>query len=339
MRAVSWGGMLAGLVIGLATGWSAATASDFENAFPEPWPSSQEPLLALPSPEDALPLGFTPPRTSWSEDPTPLIPPLRDDLRCDRCEAWTWKVLPDGLLYRSYAAGVKEPRFSSVYLYDAQRGWSWDNALGGRVGVVRHGTPGSVNAAGWQLDMEGAVFARLTPEEKDDLDASDYRFGVPFTWSDGQNAAKFGYYHISSHLGDEFLLKNPDYPRNNYVRDGLLWGLSREMTPETRIYGEAGWAFSTDGGAKPWEFHFGSEYARRSVDERKAAPFAAIHANLREEFNYDGNLNVLAGWQWLGRESGRAFRVALQYFRGKSSQYSFYDQRDRMVGGGLWFEY
>lgn len=252
---------------------------------------------------------------------------------------WVLQVLPDGLLYRSYAAGTKEPRFSSVYLYDDRNGWRWDSTLGGRVGVVRYGTEEASGASGWQLDMEGAVFARLLPHEKDDLESADFRFGVPLTWSDGSLSVKFGYYHISSHLGDEFLLKRPDYPRVNYVRDALLWGISKDLNPELRVYGETGWAYSFDGGAKPWEFQFGGEYAQTGDDDTLLKPFAAIHTNLRQEFNYGGNLNVVAGWQWTGSSSGRAFRVGLQYFRGKSSQYSFYQQRDRMVGGGLWFEY
>lgn len=288
-----------------------------------------------------LPAGFSPPPMHWqlevAADPidgTEIWAATDPD-----CEPWTYQVLPDGLLYRSYAAGVKESRISSAYLFDSKRGWYWDSTLGGRVGITRYGTKGARNAVGWQLDIEGAVMARLTPKEKDDLEAADFRFGVPITYSDGTLSHKFGYYHISSHLGDEFMLKNPDYPRKNYVRDGILYGLSKDVTPEWRVYGEAGWCFNADGGAKPWEFHFGSEYARQPVDDRKLVPFAAIHANLREEFNFDGSLNILAGWQWIGQESGRSYRLGMQYFRGKSSQYSFYEYRDRMIGGGMWFEY
>ena len=150
---------------------------------------------------------------------------------------------------------------------------------------------------------------------------------------------KFGYKHISSHLGDEFLIKNPGYPRVNYVRDGLLLGVSHYVEPELRVYGEAGWAYSVDGGAKPWEFQFGAEYTRPACDDRRLVPFAAINSHLRQEFNYGGSLNIVAGWQWLGRDSGRAYRFGMQYYRGKSSQFSFYEQRDRMLGGGMWFEY
>src|SRR5688572_2824331 len=40
---------------------------------------------------------------------------------------WTWQTLPDGVLYKAYRAGLKESRFSSVFLYDDTRGWIWDS--------------------------------------------------------------------------------------------------------------------------------------------------------------------------------------------------------------------
>jgi len=301
--------------------------------------SEELPIVPLTTPP-VLGTGHTVPP---AEDP-PIYEtyPLdhHSELASEQWEQWTWQDLPDGLMYRTYIAGVKEPRFSSAYLYDPNRGWFWDSTLGGRVGIVRYGTKEAANPVGWQLDIEGAVFARLRPEERDDLESSDYRFGIPLTHSDGRTAWKFGYYHISSHLGDEFMLKNPGYPRLNYVRDSLLFGVSHEVTPEIRTYGELGWAIiSHDGGAKPWEIQFGAEYQRQAPEPLKPAPFAAIHTHLREEFGFGGNVNILAGWSWLGEESGRAFRIGMQYFNGKSAQYSFYNKTDRLLGAGLWFDY
>jgi len=39
--------------------------------------------------------------------------------------------------------------------------------------------------------------------------ATDFRFGVPLTYGEGPWRTKFGFYHLSSHVGDEYLLKNP----------------------------------------------------------------------------------------------------------------------------------
>ena len=46
-----------------------------------------------------------------------------------------------------------------------------------------------------------------------------------------------------------------------------------------------------------------------------------------------------AGWQWRGRESDHLLRVGMQYFNGKSSQYSFFDEHEELIGLGLWYDY
>src|SRR4051812_37189413 len=43
---------------------------------------------------------------------------------------WTSQFLPDGLIYHSYLAGVKEPRFGSTWSSENDFGAMWDVALG-----------------------------------------------------------------------------------------------------------------------------------------------------------------------------------------------------------------
>ncbi len=118
-------------------------------------------------------------------------------------------MLPEGLLYRSYLAGEKEPRFQFVPMVERDRGLIFEAALGGRAGLLRYGNASAIRPEGWQFDIEGAVFARVDPEEESDLEAADFRAGFLSTWRYGGNAWKAGYYHLSSHVGDEFLIKNP----------------------------------------------------------------------------------------------------------------------------------
>ncbi len=108
----------------------------------------------------------------------------------------------------------------------------WDVALGGRVGgIIRYGTSNAVWPEGWQFDIEGAGFPRLTLDENRDLISADFRFGTPLTYRRGVWEAKFGYYHLSSHLGDEFMLSHPGIERLNYVRDSLLLGWAISSQP------------------------------------------------------------------------------------------------------------
>jgi hypothetical protein len=254
-------------------------------------------------------------------------------------EAWTVQCMPDGLIYHSYLAGVKEPRFASVWSDEEDFGSVWDVAIGGRLGIVRWGTSGCDRPDGWQVDMEGAVFPRLDPiAESTPLIACDFRAGIPLTYGCGPLHFKLEYYHISSHLGDEFMLENPDVRRINYSRDTLSFGLGYYWTEALRLYGEIGFAPSAVGGAEPWDVQFGVDFSP-PYTPRRGSPFVALNAHLREDVEFNGNFVAQAGWQWRRRPSGGVFRLGLQYFTGKNEQYEFYSDSESRLGYGLWCDY
>lgn len=289
------------------------------NSQPPKWDNSQ----AQPSPlEEKLPqnpmdLG----------EPIPLKP-----------QPWTWQLLPEGLIYRSYLAGVKEPRCGIAFNHDVHYGWIWDISLGARLGVIRYGSEDPLHPEGIQLDFEGAALLRIDPEEERDLVACDYRYGIPLTWGSGPIRTKFGYYHLSSHLGDEFLLKNPGYYRDNYVRDSLVFGKSLYLTPALRFYGEVAWAFNTDGRAKPWEFQCGMDFSPLRIGQWRGAPFLALNGHWRQEFDYHGSFTLQTGWQWRNAHGG-TFRIGMQYYRGKSDQWALAHRSEDKIGLGLWYDF
>jgi hypothetical protein len=253
-------------------------------------------------------------------------------------EPWVWQLLPTGLMYRSYLAGNKEPRIGSQLVHERNHGWLWDGTVGGRVGIVRYGTENDLWPQGWQFDIEGAAFPRMDLEHSEDLVASDYRAGMLLTTRQGPWEAKFGYYHLSSHIGDEYLILHPLFPRINYVRESLVAGVAFYLNPSLRLYSEAGWCFYEDGGAKPWEFQFGIDYSSPDPTGICGSPFFAINAHLRQENDFGGNMTVQTGWQWRGR-TGHLFRMGMQYFNGMSDQYQFYDKFEEQIGFGLWYDY
>ncbi len=250
------------------------------------------------------------------------------------------EVLPNGLLYRSYIAGPKESRMSSVASYDiSQKAWRWDAALGGRVGLFRRDQPDFLNLDAWQIDLEGAVMTRLDPQQHMDVESADYRFGLQWTGKQDDWAFKFGYFHMSSHVGDEYLLKNPTFERVNFVRESLVFGTSLQTTQQLRYYGEVAWATSVKGGAKPWQFQLGAEYAAIAEQPTRGAPFSAVNVQLREEVDFAAGVTAMTGWQWTGPESGRTMRVGLQYYNGPSTQYEFFRRYDNQLGFGIWYDY
>ncbi|MGA2620606.1 MAG: DUF1207 domain-containing protein [Thermoguttaceae bacterium] len=290
-----------------------------------PPPRAVAPPLAEP-PGPALSLPPTAWTGPWSAPPTAWTVP------------WSWQILPDGLMYRNYLAGSEEPRFASQWVHDSRLGGLWDVTLGGHVGMLRYGTQDALQPEGWQVDIDGAAFPRLDASRN--LDSCDFRFGIPLTFRQGPWETKFGYYHLSSHLVDLYLIQNPSAlaTRINYVREAVVWGVAYRPLPDWRLYGEANWAFHEDGGAKPWEFQFGVEMSSMQPTGLRGTPFLAVNGSLRQDVDYGGNVTVEAGWQWRGA-TGHLFRVGAQYFNGKSEQRQFYRDYENFIGGGIWYDY
>jgi hypothetical protein len=297
----------------------------------------------LPPPIDAeMPPLLGGERIAWSNgasaqpDAGKVESPMTDRLLAD--DEWAWQVLPQGLIYRSYLAGTKEPRLASVWNHDNRIGWMWDLTLGGRVGLLRYGTFDPLFPKGWELDMEGAAILRLNLDDDRDLVATDFRAGFPLTFSFSRWEHKFAYYHLSSHIGDEYLVENPMFQRINYSRDALVWGSAFRWTPNVRLYAEVGYAVYADGGSEPWETQFGVEYSPMIPNGFRPLPFLAINGALREDRNWSGNFVAQTGIQWRGY-TGHLFRFGVEYYNGLSRQFEFFDQFEQQVGLGIWFDY
>ncbi len=257
-------------------------------------------------------------------------------------DTWTTQFLPDSLIYPAYLAGMKESRFASMWVHEREAGWIWDITLGGHVGILRYGTEGNSGLPrpnGWQLDIEGAAFPRLDLEHQSDLIASDFRFGIPLSFGYNRYQTKLAFYHLSSHLGDEYMLRFPNVDRINYSRNSFVWGNAYYLTDALRLYAETAWACYTNGGAKPWEFQFGVDYSPTELTRSfRGVPFFAVNTHLREEVDFGGNLVVQTGWQWRGL-AAHLLRFGIQYFNGKSEQFEFFREHEEKLGLAVWYDY
>ena len=254
-------------------------------------------------------------------------------------DEFTWQVGPSGIIYRSYLAGPHEPRIGITPFFSSNYSF-WDATVGGRGGVLRYGDRDPLHPQGWQLDVYGAAIVRMDAEHHQDLDSADFVFGFPITYGVANWQFKFGYAHLSSHLGDEYAIRFPGAldDRVNYVRDGLIFGSSWFPVPACRLYGEFDWAFHNSGGADPIAFQFGNELSHPGPTGLHGTPFVAVNGRMRQEVDYGGDVTVQSGWLWRG-DTGKVFRLGGHYYNGKSSQSQFFDTSEEQVGMGLWYDF
>jgi len=307
-----------------------------------PMPSHLEPKSIYTSPYDSNGV------TSY---PAQHPGQIREPAQCTDCfdgyydsvSSWGWSILPRDLLYKSYLGGPREPRLGQGILYLEGTGAIWSLEAGGRAGLIRYGSGPGERPEGWQLDIWGAAFPRLNFNNNLDLDAADFKVGVPLTWSQGPYQAKFEWNHISSHAGDEFLLSHPTFVRIDYLRDSFVLGGGYFVTPDMRLYGDVEYAYNTNGGSKPWHFQFGFDYSPVATSPyqpiRHPQPFFAINADLREEVSYSGGLNIVTGLQWRGVDSSALFRFGFQYYQGQSLQLEFLNDFEELYGIGMWYDF
>lgn len=271
----------------------------------------------------------------------PVVQPTFDPAKYGStppCQPFDWHLLPNDVLFRSFIAGVHAPRMSGEIVTSSDEGALLDVAMGSRISIVRHGTIGP-HSEGWELQVYGGAFARLAMEQESDVVGTDYIFGVPIVWRRGPTAFRIGYDHISSHVGDEFLLKNPTFQRLNYVRDSIEFAVIEDLTEDVSVYGEVNYALSESGGSQPLHLQFGAEYEPFVPAGFRGAPVVAINTLLREEFDFEGSLGVVAGWQWRGVRSQDLLRLGLTLYTGPSRQFSFYDKYEKLFGVGLWYDF
>ncbi|MDR2440935.1 MAG: DUF1207 domain-containing protein [Planctomycetaceae bacterium] len=258
-------------------------------------------------------------------------------------QAWTWQLFPSSLIYPSYLAGVNESRLGGVWNHDEDLRWMWDITLGGRVPAIRYGSRNILFPEGFQLDLEGSAHIRLDLENQMDMDAQDFRFGFPVSYGNKIWQVRTGYYHVSSHMGDERILRlqsqGIDPQRLNYVREAFILGFSYRLRPSIKLYIEADYAFWLGERTRPWHFQFGAEWSSSyPTNEFWGKPFAAVNIRLLQEQHYDGNITIQAGWQWRGAHN-QLFRLGLQYFGGISEQYEHLSKREHKIGIGLWYDF
>ena len=247
-------------------------------------------------------------------------------------------LLPQGLIYRSYLGGPKEPRMATGMVNIPDDSTFWDATIGGRLGMFRIGNRDPIRPRGFQFDVEAAAMVRLDIPEDVDVRGTDYRVGLPLTWGNEFSQWKFSYYHMSSHLGDEYWEDNPGFPLFRQARDALVLGHSLYLTDSLRLYGEVGWAFYSVA-SEPWEVQFGLDYAPRVATGLYGAPFFAINGHLREEFDFSGGLNVQLGWAWRADTTAHLLRLGFQYYNGPSTQYAFLPFHETQYGLVLWYDF
>lgn len=286
--------------------------------------------------------------------PTPVaaqaVPiPTRCGVGTPDDEARGFVPLPTGDVFCPLVADPKSVRSFVSYLRETSEAAETSVGsvgIGDAFPMVRWGgrTPGD----GVQLSLQGSVFAQFDLGTSSyDLLNADFIIGLPLTWRRGSTSARARFYHQSSHLGDEFLLRDedPKPERENLSFESLELILSQDVGL-LRLYG--GGEYLVNRSPEDLE----SAVAHAGTELRPSGgvnfgrlgsvrPLVALDVKASHEQDWEPSWSLRAGLD-VGRPregagAGGRWSLLLEYYRGPSPYGQFYRDDVTLVGAGLHF--
>ncbi len=223
-----------------------------------------------------------------------------------------------------------------------------DDVVGEHVAAVSFGNDFIIarflDVFSWKGDLDIGIQAGIfSVFDLDHVESclvnTDFFVAGMITYAVRQWSWRFRLWHLSSHLGDEFLLTHPDYPRYNLSDEAVDVFFSYYYNRHCRLYGGIGYIYSRDKSfpEKPWYMEGGVELRFCGCVNREkilySQPFLAMDFRLWEEHNFHIDQNYALGMEWgRFRDAGRKFRAFLEIHQGFSKEGQFIKQKSSYGG-------
>jgi hypothetical protein len=190
-----------------------------------------------------------------------------------------------------------------------------------------------------QIDIAAGVWGdfnmhpKNTPrDEWAELITTDYILSMPLSYAFDQWGFRGRIYHISSHLGDEFMCNNPDVKRVNPSFEAIDFMTAYQITTGTRVYFGPGFVIHSDTSypMKPLYFEYGTEIRfmrfKSHYHRLYGSPFFALDIQNWQTLNYQFTITTQLGYELSKLQgAGRKVRIFGQYFHGFSEGQFFKD--------------
>lgn len=218
-----------------------------------------------------------------------------------------------------------------------------DDVVGKHVGAVIFGGDfifyRFLDVWRWRGDMDlgiqagiFAVFDLDHPEAC--LVNTDFFVAAMPTYAINKWSWRFRLWHLSSHLGDEFLISNPGFDRRNLSDNGIDLFASYQLNPAIRLYlgvGDIIWR-DREFFTQPFYFEWGTEIRvfgmRDCFNRLYVQPFLAMNFRSWEEHDFDIDQTYALGIEWSKLQYvGQKFRIFFEFHNGYSREGQFVRQR------------
>ncbi len=248
-----------------------------------------------------------------------------------------YEIFPAQELFATLIADPRWPRFSVSHQ------WYLDDDELDRVGATSFGETFALvrspkaDWGEWEIAFQAGVFSVFDLEaDSFDLVNSDFLVGLSASHHLGDVTTMIRIYHQSSHLGDEFLLRNR-VDRVNLSFEVLDLLMSYEPWSWLRLYGGGGLILHREPDLDRGITQVGLELTSpRAFASGYLRPLAAIDLQHREESDWKTDLSLRSGVQIEHPRLGsRRLQILGEFYSGRSPNGQFFDRSIKTLGLGI----
>jgi len=173
---------------------------------------------------------------------------------------------------------------------------------------------------------------------------ADYYVAIPLTYIQDGFFAKFSIYHQSSHLGDEYLLENPQIRRVNPSMEVVDVSVAYDFGIGLTTFAGYSHVLRSDDGfhIQPIGFYYGFnyylDYFKVNVCNVQAVPYMATYFLNLEENRWRLDSYGAVGYEW-NKCYGHKVRIYLEAHDGFSPDGQFAKERTRYIALKLLYGY
>lgn len=189
-----------------------------------------------------------------------------------------------------------------------------------------------------EIEVEGGVFALFNMDHFSfPLLNADYYVGFPLSYAKNKWAFRLRPYHISSHVGDEYLCTHKHFKRKNKSFEAIDFYSSYQLNDNLRLYGGIGTVVQSDQAMplKPLYFDYGFEVRafKHNFTQLYGQPFLAFDIQNAQDTNFRFNSTCAAGYEWGKIQGiGRKIRLFAEYHNGFCPEGQFSRLRSKYFG-------
>ncbi len=276
------------------------------------------------------------------------VPPADEELR----EKYVQRPQINGVWFPQmtelFQPLVADPRLVSYTL-----GWrSGDHVIGNKTADVSLGDDFAIyrwidiwGHGDLQIGIEAGIWSVFNMDPKNVRDSgtelvnTDFYGGIPLTYARDRWSFRFRIYHISSHLGDEFLVNHPEYVAPNAVfpkkrvnpsLEAIDFTTSYQASEAIRLYAFPGVIVHSDKSFpwKPMYVQYGTEArflgSKFLKQKLYGTLFIALHWRNYQELHWDFDGTYRAGYEFSKLQGiGRKVRFYVEYHHGYSLEGQF----------------